>query len=428
MGQQTRRGFLGQTVAAGAALAALGEAPSVHAAGSGTIKVGLIGCGGRGTGAAAQAMKTGPDVRLVAMGDMFQDRLDSSRNLLKAQGGENFAVTDDRCFVGFDAYKKVINSDVDVVLLAEPPHFRPEHLEAAVAAGKHIFAEKPVAVDAPGVHRVEAACKEAERKKLCVVSGLMLHYEPSMQQTVEQVHCGAVGDIVSLQCNYNVGGLWVRPRESGWSDMEWHLRNWYYFTWLSGDHIVEQFVHCLDLISWIMKGEYPVRAVGMGGRQSRVQPQFGHIFDHHAVVFEYASGIRCHSYTRQQDGTAQDISNWVFGSNGTANLMKRSITGEKSWSYKGPTGRTRSPGVWGGHQEEQDALFDAVRKGKVINNGEYMCKSTLMAIMGRMATYTGQQITWEQALSSKEDLAPPAYAFGPLPTPAVAVPGVTKFS
>jgi predicted dehydrogenase len=199
--------------------------------------------------------------------------------------------------------------------------------------------------------------------------------------------------------------------------MEWQLRNWYYFTWLSGDHLVEQHVHCLDLMAWVMQGEYPVRAVGCGGRQARTGPEFGHIFDHHAICYEFASGVRCHSYCRQQDQTAQDISNWAFGAKGTADLLRRTISG-----------RTRSPGPWGGHQEEQDALFESIRTGRPINNGEYMAKSTLMAIMGRMATYTGQEITWDAALNSAEDLTPARYEFGPLPTPPVAVPGLTPFT
>ncbi|NUO81580.1 Gfo/Idh/MocA family oxidoreductase [candidate division KSB1 bacterium] len=207
------------------------------------LKAGLIGCGGRGTGAAEQIMRAGKDVRLVALGDLFRERLESSFQALGRAGGENFAVTKERCFVGIDAYKQVIDSGVDAVLLATPPHFRPAHVEAAVAAGKHVFVEKPVGVDAPGTLRVREACRVAARKGLSVVSGLMLHYDESMQRTIEQVHGGAIGRIVALECNYNVGGLWVIHRQPGWSDMEWQLRNWYYFTWLSGDHIVEQHVH-----------------------------------------------------------------------------------------------------------------------------------------------------------------------------------------
>jgi predicted dehydrogenase len=424
-----RRDFLNQSTGTltGAAIAAsLGAVPLVHAAGSDIIRVGLVGCGGRGTGAARQALHSGQDVRIVALGDMFRDRLDSCRNSLKAEGGEQCAVKDDHCFTGFENAKQVIASGVDAVLLAEPPHFRPAHLQAAVAAGKHVFAEKPVAVDATGVRFIDKVCKEAQEKNVSIVSGLMLHYDPSMQETVGQVQRGAVGEITALQCNYNVGGLWFRKREPSWSDMEYQLRDWYYYTWLSGDHIVEQFIHCLDLIAWVMKGEYPVRAFGLGGRQARTGPEFGHIFDHHAVCYEWANGVRCFSYTRQQNGTASDISNWVFGTKGTANLLRRSITGATNWSYTEQAGLSKQPPIWGGYQEEQNALFNSIRTGKPVNNGAYMVKSTLMSIMGRMATYTGQVITWEQAWNSKEDLTPKEYKFGPLPEPPVAVPGVTK--
>ncbi len=427
MSKLSRRRFLGHTTKAAATAGLVQALANVHAAGSDTIRVGLIGCGGRGTGAAAQAMKTGKDVRLVAMGDLFADKLARSRKILQAEGGANFAVGDDRCFVGFEAYRRVLDSGVDVVLLAEPPHFRPAHLEAAVAAGKHVFAEKPIAVDAQGVRRVDSACREAAKKRLSMVSGLMLHYEPGMQQTVEHIHKGAIGNIVSLQCNYNVGGLWVVRRQPEWTDMEWQLRNWYYFTWLSGDHIVEQHVHCLDLVSWVMNGQYPVRAVGMGGRQSRTGPEFGHIFDHHAVVYEYDNGVKCFSYTRQQDGTATDTSSWAYGTKGVANLLNRSISGETPWTYPGSNGRPRSR-TFSGHQEEQDALFASIRAGMPINNGDYQCKSTLMAIMGRLATYTGQVITWDTAWNAKEDLTPPRYEFGPRATPPVAIPGVTRVS
>lgn len=426
-GKLDRRGFLnrGAALAAGAGALARLSPPAAHAAGSDAIRVGLIGCGGRGTGAADQIMRTGKDVRLVALGDLFRDRVDTAFRALRETGGTNFAVSPDRCFAGIDAFRQVIDSGVDAVLLAAPPHFRPAHVEAAVAAGKHVFAEKPVGVDTPGVLRVQKACELARQKGLSVVSGLMLHYDPSMQQTIEQVHGGAIGSIVALQCNYNTGGLWVRTRETGWSDMEWQLRNWYYFTWLSGDHIVEQHVHCLDLMAWALKGEYPVRAVGSGGRQARTEPLYGQIFDHHAVCYEYASGPRCFSFCRQQEGTAYDISCLALGTRGTADLLKRSISGSQAWNYESASGnKVRS--FWGGHQEEQQAFADSIRAGKPLNNGSYMCQSTLMAIMGRMATYTGQAVTWDQVLASREDLNPPSYDFGPYPVAPVAVPGQTK--
>jgi predicted dehydrogenase len=296
------------------------------------------------------------------------------------------------------------------------------HLRAAVEAGKHIFAEKPVAVDAPGVREVMVASREAKAKSLSLVSGLCYRYEHAKRETMKRIHEGAVGDIIALHTSYNAGYLRVILRQNGWSDMEWQVRNWLYFTWLSGDHIVEQHVHSLDKMAWAMKDEYPVRASGMGGRQVRVQPEYGNIFDHHAVVFEYPRGIKLFAYCRQQRGCANDVSDHILGTKGTCDVMKHSITGEHPWRHR--------PGKKGDdnmYQNEHDELFASIRAGKPINNGDYMCKSTLMAIMGRMATYTGQVITWEQALNSKEDLTPPRYEFGPLPIAPVAKPGITKF-
>lgn len=424
-GPNSRREFLARTTTAVAATGLLGSisAPAVHAAGSDTLKVALIGCGGRGTGAAKDALGADENVKLVALGDVFKDRLDSSREQLKRIAPEKFAVADDHCFVGFDAYKQVIDCDVDVVLLASPPHFRPAHMKYAIEKGKHVFAEKPVAVDAPGVRSVLESCEEAKKKNLNVVSGLCWRYHPAMKETVDRVLGGDVGRIVALQCNYNAGGLWHRDHQPKWSDMEWQLRNWLYFTWLSGDHNVEQHVHSLDKMAWVMRDQYPVAAVGLGGRQARTGPEFGHIFDHHAVCYEFPENVRCFSYCRQQQGAATDVSDWVFGTDGVASLIEHDISGPKKWKFRAKRGQKLDM-----YQEEHNALFSAIRSGNTINNGEYMTKSTLMAIMGRMATYTGQKITWEQALQSNEDLTPAVYEFGSLPVPAVAVPGVTKFA
>jgi len=387
----------------------------------------LIGCGGRGTGAAEQACNAGEEVRLVALADMFPDRIKEKRAYLKESVGEKFQVKDDTCFTGFDAYKQLIDSGVDVVLLATPPHFRPAHLAYAVEKGKHAFVEKPVAVDAPGVRSVLASCEKAKAKKLAIVSGLCWRYDDGMKETMGRVLDGAIGEITALQCTYNAGGLWHRSlkekAEKGWSDMEWQLRNWLYFTWLSGDHNVEQHVHSLDKMAWAMKDEYPVRAYGVGGRQARTAPDFGHIFDHHAVVYEYANGVRCFSMCRQQVGTATDVSDHIFGTLGMCNTMGYSIKGKNAWEY--PRSKRRKGDMY---QNEHDALFGSIRAGNPINNGDYMSKSTLMAIMGRMATYTGQVITWDMAMNSREDLTPPSYDLkASLPVPPVAVPGVTKF-
>jgi predicted dehydrogenase len=312
---------------------------------------------------------------------------------------------------------------VDVVLLTTPPHFRPLHLKAAVAAGKHIFCEKPVAVDAPGVRTVLEACREARQKGLSVVSGLCYRYEHAKRETMKRVHDGAIGDIVALYCTYDVGYLWHKDRQPGWSDMEWQLRNWLYFTWLSGDHIVEQHIHSLDKMAWAMQDHYPVRALGTGGRQVRTGKEFGNVFDHFAVVFEYANGVKLFSYCRQQDGCAKDVSDYVLGSAGTCDVMKHRISGKKHWHYP-----TTAGGKDDMYQNEHDELFASIRAGRPINNGEYMAHSTLLAIMGRMAAYTGKVIEWDRALNSREDLTPPRYEFGPLAVAPVALPGRTKFS
>jgi myo-inositol 2-dehydrogenase/D-chiro-inositol 1-dehydrogenase len=428
----SRREFLkdSTTAIAGAALtASLGAVTNTHAAGSDVIRVGLIGCGsrrgGRGRGAAENCVNAGPGVKLVAMGDLFRDHLEYTRNYLEKLGRDKIDVPDDRCFVGWDAYEQVVNcKDVDLVILATPPGFRPLHLLAAVAAGKHIFAEKPVAVDAPGVRAVMQACDEAKKKGLSLVSGLCWRYDTGMRETFKRIHDGGVGDIVSLQCTYNTGGLWMVPRQPEWTDMEWQVRNWLYFTWLSGDHNVEQHIHSLDKMAWAMHDEPPVKASGMGGRQVRTGPEYGHIFDHHSVVYEYANGVKVFSACRQQDGCANDVTDHIFGTRGTCDVMRYAIKGQTPWRYN----RAKSRREDNMYQNEHNELIASIRSGKPINNGDYMTKSTLMAIMGRMATYTGKVITWEMALHSKEDLRPPKYEFGPLPTPPVAMPGVTKFA
>jgi predicted dehydrogenase len=430
----TRRDFLaGAAVAAGATLTSL--APHVHAGGSDILRIGLIGCGGRGTGAAGQALRADKNTRLVAMGDMFADKLEYSLAQLKKAGDIAGRIdvkpdSDAGKFTGFNAYKSVIEMS-DVVLLTTPPHFRPIHLKAAVAAGKHVFAEKPCAVDAPGVRAVLKASEEAKKKNLIVVAGLCWRYHHGMRETVKRVHEGMIGDITALQCTYNTGGLWSRKRQPEWSDMEWQLRNWLYFTWLSGDFNVEQHIHSLDKMAWVMQNEYPVRAVGSGGRQVRTDPLYGHIFDHHSVVYEYANGLKLFSACRQQVGCRGDVSDHVMGTKGTCHIETshppRGIITQGQRKVWQSVASLRKPPHDDMYQNEHDELFAAIRAGKLINDGEWLAKSTLMAIMGRMATYTGQEITWDMAMKSKEDLTPPAYEFGPLPVPPVARPGVTKF-
>jgi len=424
---RSRRDFLETSSAALAgSLAALAAPRFVHAAGSDLLKVGLVGCGGRGSGAANQALKADQNVKLWALADAFEDRLNLSLESLQAKDelAPKLDVPRERRFVGFDAYKNVIDC-CDVVLLCTPPQFRPLHLAAAVAAGKHVFAEKPVAVDAPGVKRVLATCEEAAKKGLSVVSGLCLRYDWRFQETVKRIQNGQIGHVLALQANDYRGPIWVKPRQPDWSDMTWQMRNWYYFTWLSGDFNVEQHVHFLDVCAWIMQGQYPAKAVGLGGRQVRTGPEFGHIYDHFSVTYEYDDGTRLFSNCRQQANCVPDMSCHVLGTKGTAHLNERkrgmrikSDAGE--WRYDGPENNL--------YQTEHDELFASIRKGQPINNGEYMAKSTLLAIMGRMAAYTGDAITWEMATSSQEDLTPPAYDWNvKLPVPPVALPGITKY-
>ena len=417
----SRRDFLKSTAAA-AVLVTAGSAligQGAHAAGSDVIRVGVIGCGGRGTGAINDCLAAGENVKVVALGDVFQDRLDGCfNNLTKNEGiKDKVDLTPERCFVGFDAYKKVIASGVDLVILASPPGFRPAHFQAAVEAGKHVFMEKPVAVDGPGVRTVLAAAEIATQKKLGVVAGTQRRHALRYVETIKRINDGAIGDIVAAQCYWNMGGLWMNPRQPSWTDMEWQLRNWLYFTWLSGDHICEQHVHNIDVINWALDA-HPVKCWGMGGRQVRTDPAYGHINDHFAVDFEYPDGVRVLSECRQIDGCANNVSERVVGTKGTSNC-NGFIGGAEPWRFEGD-----EPGPY---QQEHKDLIDSIRAGKPINEAKRVAESCLSAIMGRMSTYTGQEITWEQALNSKEDTMPTKLVFGPLEVAPVAVPGRTPF-
>jgi predicted dehydrogenase len=415
---RTRRQFL-----AASAVGLGATAAGAFVGGNEVIKIGLIGCGSRGTGAAVNALRADRTVKLIAMGDAFRDRLERSlASLRREEGlGSRIEVPEERQFVGFDAYRQVIGSGVDVVLLCTPPHFRPLHLRAAIQANKHVFAEKPVAVDAPGVRSVLATCEEARRRRLSVVSGLCLRYSRAYREMIRRLHDGAAGEIVALQANDLRGPIWVHRRQDEWSDMECQMRNWYYFTWLSGDFNVEQHVHNLDVCAWVMRNQYPVKAVGLGGRQVRTGREFGNIYDHFSVVYEYANGVKLFSHTRQMESCQGDITVYALGSRGNAHISERrqAITGPAAWQLRGRDNDF--------YQAEHEELFASIRSGQPINNGEYMAKSTLLAILGRMAAYTGQEITWEQAFHSREDLTPARYEWGRLATPAVAVPGVTRF-
>jgi predicted dehydrogenase len=415
----SRRQFLAGSAASLAAASLLPAAvPARRGHGQAKIRVGLVGCGGRGTGAARQALATDGDVELTALGDAFADRVESSlANLRQDDSGvaHRVNVTPERCFIGFDAYRKVIDSGIDLVILATPPHFRPEHLAAAVAAKKHAFIEKPVAVDGHGVRSILATADLADQHGLCIGVGLQRHHHDGYLAALERVRAGAIGDIVAARVYWNMGSLWHEPRHAGWSDMEWQMRNWLYFTWLSGDHIVEQHIHNLDVVNWF-KGAHPIRAMGMGGRQVRTGAEFGHIYDHHSVHFEYADGAWLFSQCRQIPGCANNVSEHLIGTRGRCDLNGAFvIDGQEKWRYRG---KKNDP-----YQTEHDALFAAIRGGRPFNEARFGAESTLTAVMGRMATYTGKVIEWQEALQS-ERLGPDRYEFGDLPTPPVAMPGM----
>jgi predicted dehydrogenase len=398
------------------ATAAVAFPAGVFAQASNTLKVGLIGCGGRGTGAMMDAATAEPGVVVWSMGDAFPDRLAGSRGQLKDNLKERYQVTDDRAFTGFDAYKNVLASGVDVVILATPPGFRPIQFAAAVEAGKHVFMEKPVATDAPGLRSVLESADRATTKGLNVVAGTQRRHDVAYREAMKRIHDGALGDISALYAYWNQGGLWMNERQPGWSDMEWQLRNWLYFTWLSGDHIVEQHVHNIDVCNWAMQA-HPVKAISLAGREVRKDPAYGHVFDHFATEFEYENGVKMISMCRQIDGTASRVSEQVVGTKGNSNA-NTNIKGETNWRWEGDR---PNPYV-----EEHRHLYDAIKSGKKINEARQVAESTLTAIMGRMAGYTGQEVSWDSALNSQESLFPSAIVLGPIAVPQVAVPGKTR--
>lgn len=391
---------------------------------SDTLKVGLIGCGGRGSGAAMQALKADPNVVLHALGDIFPERFDKCLEGLVKVHGEKVKVTEDRKFIGLDAYQKVIDSGVDVVLLATPPHFRPLHLEAAINAGKHIFCEKPVAVDAPGIRKVLELAKLAKEKNISLVSGFCWRFHEPKRAVFGKINEGAIGEVMSIYNTYYTGGAWSFPRQPGWSDAEFQVRNWMYYTWLAGDHIVEQAVHSLDMMSWAMGDVLPVSAVGVGGRQVRVDPLFGHIFDHFAITYDYPNGAKGYHFSRQQENCERSYLVETFGTKGRAmancSRPTHKIEGVNPWEYAGVQNDM--------YQTEHNELFASIRNSTPINNGEWMANSTMIAIMGRMAAYTGKKITWDEAMKSNENLAPNFTSWDmPAPKVEVARPGFTPF-
>ncbi|MDH3498283.1 MAG: Gfo/Idh/MocA family oxidoreductase [Gemmatimonadota bacterium] len=418
----SRRAFVGTAAAATAGLVVSRRLGAVSP--PELIRIGLVGCGGRGTGAAIDALRASEGVELVALGDLFPDRVAKCREHLATLATEDPAagakvkVTDARCFTGFDAYQQVLGAGIDLVILATPPGFRPAHFAAAVAAGKHIFMEKPVAVDPAGVRSVLASAERARARSLAVVAGTQRRHDVGYRAVMQRLHDGAIGDIVAGQVFWNQGGLWHAERQPAWSDTEWQIRNWLYFTWLSGDHVVEQHIHNLDVANWVL-GSHPVRAVGVGGRQWRTAPAFGHIYDHFAVELEYPNGARVTSMCRQIDGTANHVGERFAGTRGTSDAHS-AIEGANPWRFEG---EAPNPYV----QEHVD-LVASIRAGSPLNEGRRVAESTLTAIMVREAAYTGQVIAWDELLAAAQDLTPPDLAFGSLAVPPVAMPGRTTLN
>ena len=424
----SRRQFFKTSAVIGGALAA----PSIltrKAFGSennDTLRVGLVGCGGRGTGAANQALNADKNVVLTAMADAFEDRLKSSlENLKKAAVADRVKVEPDHCFVGLDGYQKVIDSGVDVVLLATPPGFRPLHLQAAVAAGKHIFCKKPMATDAPGLRSVMESAQAAKAKNLALVAGFCWRYDPARREFYKRILDGAIGEVRGVHATYLTSPVKPMPpastRPANLGDVEWQVANWYNFTWLSGDGLVEQACHSVDKILWVMKDVPPLRCTASGGRV--IPNNEGNIFDHIDVFYEWESGVRASMAQRQISQCHSENSDYIAGATGTGIITRGAVAlrGATAWRYAAEKKDM--------YQVEHDELFASIRSGKPINDGDRMAQSTLAALMGRMAAYTGQEITWEMALNSQEKLVPENLTWDmKLPITPMAVPGRTKFS
>jgi myo-inositol 2-dehydrogenase / D-chiro-inositol 1-dehydrogenase len=435
----SRREFMKKSTAAAVGAGLLGGvalSPRAYAKGDDTIRVGLVGAGGRGCGAVGDCLRANPATKLVAVGEIFEDRLQSGLKGLQSafhSQADRVAVDQSHQFTGFDAYEKVLNSGIDLVILATPPGFRPFHFEAAVQAGKNIFMEKPVAVDGPGIRRVLAANEIAKSKNLKVGVGLQRHHQPMYLETLERIHNGEIGDVSALRVYWNGTTPWDprKTREQCKGEMEYQLRNWYYYVWLCGDHIVEQHIHNLDVGNWIKSG-HPVKCWGMGGRQVRTDKKYGEIFDHHAVEYEYADGSRMFSQCRQQSGNWNSVSEHAIGTKGTLDIAdghgSAIKAGSHEWRYD-PHGRREFP-----YQIEHADMGAAIRENRPYNEVEYGAHSSLTAIMGRMATYGGKPVEWDDALNSQIVLAPERFAWDAEPrvmpfadgSYPVAIPGVTK--
>jgi predicted dehydrogenase len=405
---------------------ALDVSRSVFAAGSDIIRVGVIGCGGRNAGAAAQALTADSGARLAAMCDIFMDRVKEKRQILKEQKGSQVTVADDHCFAGFDGYKHVIESS-DVVLIANAAKFHPFHAMAAVEAGKHVFVEKPHGIDPAGVKLMQRASELAKQKGLSFISGLHSRYHTGYAETVKRIHDGAIGDVVAIEENFLRGPYGVIDRKPGLSEVEWQCSTQYHFRWLSGDDVVQSLVHNLDRSSWVMRNQAPVKCHGLGGRSSMTEPIYGDVFDHHSVVYEFEGGALIYAFCRTTNGCYDSSSSIILGSKGKADIMRCRIWGETNWRWEGGC----DP-----YQREHDILFAAIRSGKAVNNGDYMARSTMISVMGQISCYTGKEVTWEQVNKSdfyyppkpeecRDGMEPPvkAGADGSYPVPR---PGFTK--
>jgi len=412
-----RREFI-KTTAAVSVAAAMPRLSGAYVQGSDTIRVGIVGCGGRGTGAAIDCLNAAPGVEIVAMFDLFMDRIESSLKTILEKHPDKVKVTPERMFTGFDGYKKLSAlPEVNLIIMASPPGFRPMQLKAAIEGGKNVFMEKPVAVDPVGIRSVLASSDLAAQKGLAIVAGTQRRHQARYLELMKRIHEGAIGELVGGQCYWNQGDLWVKPWEPTMSEMEWQCRNWLYFTWLSGDHIVEQHVHNIDVMNWAFQS-LPVKVMGMGGRQARTGPEFGNIYDHFAVEYEYPNGVRVMSMCRQTRGAAERVEERLVGTKGVA-FGYGEIRGASPWNFEG---EETNPYV----QEHAD-LIASIRKGKPLNEGRRVAESTMCAIIGRMSAYTGRAVSWDWAMnSSKLDLLPKTFEFGPNPVDPVAIPGFTQ--
>lgn len=433
--QNNRRTFIKQTTLAttGILSASVPVKSFANVLDNKKLKIALVGCGGRGSGAAVQALTADDQVELVAMADVFQDRLDSSLKAITDHfdGRKKIKVKDKNKFVGFDAYKKAID-EADVVILTTPPGFRPYHFEYAINNDKHVFMEKPVATDPVGIRKVLDMARIAKEKRLNVVVGLQRHYQKKYTTLYNRVAQGAIGKITSGQVYWNDGGVWVKPREAGQSELEYQMRNWYYFNWICGDHILEQHIHNIDVANWFI-GAYPTSAQGMGGRQTRTGKEYGEIFDHHYVQFNYANGAVISSQCRHQKGCDSRVDEVFQGTAGSVELgsgLLKDLDGKELYKYPYKWGQEANP-----YQVEHDELFKSIRNKGVISDAENGAKSTLTAIMGRMATYSGKTISWDEALNSDHQLMPAQVDWNTNPPSLpdenglyeIPTPGVTKF-